>query len=154
MQTSQVILSFLARFFVGIVFIFFAVNKIFDWQDTERIFTTAICDWHTYVSYWVTLQDFCSSALSYTPTIAMVCTGLELIGGLMLVFGWQIRLGAFLLVLVFLPTIILFHPFWFLDGTTREISFNLFMRELAILGGLFAFLAYVTQKGKAPAPKK
>jgi uncharacterized membrane protein YphA (DoxX/SURF4 family) len=155
MQTSQVILSFIARFLVGIVFIFFAVNKIFDWQETERLFTTAICEWHTYVSYWMTLQDFCAAALSYASTIAMVFTALELIGGLMIIFGWEIRLGATLLVLAFIPTVLIFHPYWFLDGNAREVAFTLFIREMGILGGLFAFIAYAASKGKsAPAPKK
>ncbi len=55
---------------------------------------------------------------------------------LLLLFGIREKLGAFLLVIVLVPTTILMQPFWFAEGSERDMQIALFLRDMAILGGL------------------
>ncbi|HLL21545.1 MAG TPA: DoxX family protein [Kofleriaceae bacterium] len=66
----------------------------------------------------------------------------EIAGGLALVFGFLTRIGALGLIAFMIPTTIIFHGFWRFEGAEQELQMIQFMKNLAILGGLFTVLAY------------
>jgi putative oxidoreductase len=151
MSKLKSLLIILGRVLISLFFLLSALNKMVDWQETERSLVSLLCDWHSYVSSYISLQQFFGDLLAWVPALLIVMTGLEILGGLFLFFGFQARLGAFCLILVLIPLTILLHPFWFFEGIKREQSLMMFMRNLALLGGLF-FVSVFGGKEKKKAP--
>lgn len=142
MRVIQSIVIILGRICLSGLFIISAIYKVIDWQATERGLVSLICDWHAYVSFSASLQKFFSALLPWVPVVLVIITVLELIGGLLVLFGIKPRLGAFFLILFFIPATILVHQFWFLEGIKREMQMILFTKNIAILGGLLYILGF------------
>jgi len=142
MRTLQALIGFLGRTCVSIIFISSAFHKILDWQATERGLFSLLCDWQIYVSYSLELQRFFGSLLQWVPSILVVVTAIELIGGFMVLLGLKPRLGAFFLLIFFVPITILFHQFWFLEGIRREMQITIFLKNIAIMGALLIIIAF------------
>ena len=149
MKGLQTVGAFLGRLFMSLIFIMSAVNKIIDWQNTERGFVSLLCDWHSYVSFSMPLQKFFAVLLPWVPFILIIATVIELIGGILLLLGYKVRLGVFLLLIFFIPTTILFHQFWFLEGLRRDMQFVIFFKNIAIMGGLLYVLAFGAKKSNS-----
>jgi putative oxidoreductase len=66
----------------------------------------------------------------------------ELIGGLCLVFGFKARIAAFIMFLYLIPTTLIFHNFWALQGAARGDNQIHFLKNIAIMGGLLMVSAY------------
>ncbi|HEY7607831.1 MAG TPA: DoxX family protein [Alphaproteobacteria bacterium] len=67
----------------------------------------------------------------------------ELIGGVMLFIGLFSRLTAFALLLFVIAATILGHAFWtFADAGQAYLQIQQFLKNLAIIGGLLAIVAY------------
>ena len=66
----------------------------------------------------------------------------ELIGGLCLVFGFKARIVAFIMFLYMIPTTLIFHNFWALQGAARGDNQIHFLKNVAIMGGLLMVSAY------------
>lgn len=64
----------------------------------------------------------------------------ELGGGLSVLFGFKTWLGAFALIIFLIPTTLIFHDFWQYTGSAQQEQMIHFMKNLAIMGGLFALL--------------
>jgi putative oxidoreductase len=67
---------------------------------------------------------------------------MQLLGGLSLLLGYQARIGAVILIVFIIPTAIKLHNFWSVADTERNIEKTLFMKDVAILGGLLLILAF------------
>lgn len=65
---------------------------------------------------------------------------LQIIGGLSVLLGFEARVGALLLIVFILPSAFKMHDFWTVEGDARIVQKTLFMKDMAILGGLLAFL--------------
>ncbi|MGK0181048.1 MAG: putative membrane protein YphA (DoxX/SURF4 family) [Halioglobus sp.] len=61
---------------------------------------------------------------------------IEIIGGLFILLGYRSSLGAGLLMVFLIPVTLYFHNFWSYDGAAGTIRMQLFMKNLAIFGGL------------------
>ena len=71
------------------------------------------------------------------PELAVLVTGLMiLVGGVLIVAGFQSKIGAALIFLFLIPTAFIMHPFW---ARTDPISFGNemahFMKNIALAGG-------------------
>lgn len=64
----------------------------------------------------------------------------QIAGGLMVLFGWKARWGALLLIIFTIPTTLIFHDFWNVEGGEYRRQLTHFMKNLAILGGLFVVM--------------
>lgn len=60
----------------------------------------------------------------------------EIGGGLLLLLGWQARLGSALLIAFTIPATLIFHNFWALEGMEQQMQQIMFFKNLAIIGGL------------------
>lgn len=61
-----------------------------------------------------------------------------LLGGLSVLLGLYVRVGALLLVLFLIPTAILMHNFWTIDDPqARAVDQAHFMKDLALAGAAF-----------------
>jgi putative oxidoreductase len=92
--------------------------------------------------------------IPFSPILLLVATLFELLGGLSVLLGAKENMGAALLVLFLIPTTILMHQFWFIEGAARELQMIHFLKNLAILGGLLMIILQGTEKSKNSFPMK
>ena len=60
----------------------------------------------------------------------------EIVGALMLIFGWQTRLAAWALLAFVIVATLVGHRFWSGDPAQYVNQLNHFLKNLAIIGGL------------------
>lgn len=65
----------------------------------------------------------------------------ELLGGLLIVVGWQTRIVAFLLAGFTFLAGFFFHAFWAVDAAQFQAQYIHFMKNLAISGGFLLLVA-------------
>ena len=75
--------------------------------------------------------------------ILLVATILiELVGGLLILIGWQARLAATAVLLWMIPVTWLFHAYWGLPADQMQAQFIQFQKNLAIMGGLLYVIGF------------
>lgn len=85
-----------------------------------------------------------SYGLNWRQDLLLYGAGTFLVlGGLMVLLGYRARLGAFLLLLYWLPVTIIVHGFWKHPASTDLYRWEaiMFMKNIAIAGGLFMIMA-------------
>jgi len=86
------------------------------------------------------------------PQLAVIVTGLMLVlGGLSILLGVYVRIGALLLVAFLVPTALIMHNFWTLDDAMAQMNdMAHFMKDLALAGA--AFLVWYFERKGGPFP--
>lgn len=144
-KSIRVASTVLARFLLSAIFLTAGVHKIFHWHETETGLLNALCDWQGALANSPSAQECFGFLAPWTPLLLLVATLFELIGALLLLLGVREKLGATLLILVLVPATFVFHQFWFLDSAVRELQQAMFLKNLAILGGLILVLLHGAQ---------
>lgn len=67
---------------------------------------------------------------------AGIAIAIELLGGLAILTGFKARVTAWIVFLYLIPTTLMFHNFWTMQGAMRMGNQTHFMKNLAIMGGL------------------
>ena len=68
-----------------------------------------------------------------------------LLGGLSILLGFWVRIGAALLVIFLIPTAFIMHNFWTVTGPlTRANDQAHFLKDIALTGGALLFFVYGT----------
>lgn len=76
------------------------------------------------------------------PTFLAVVVGLlELIGGLALVVGYQVRLAGLALALFTVAASVVFHAFWSAPADQQYVAQLLFMKNISVAGGMLLISA-------------
>lgn len=150
MKKWQKTFMLLGRVFISLLFILSAINKIIDWQESEHGLTNFLLDWQSYASFSAGLQNFLGLILDWVPLLLVLLIVLQLVGGVLLFLGIKIRIGASLLVIFLLFSLNLFHPFWFFSSLKKQLELNLFLKDLAIMGGLLYVIAFGAKKEDKP----
>jgi uncharacterized membrane protein YphA (DoxX/SURF4 family) len=80
------------------------------------------------------------------PRLAVLGSGvLILVGGLLVLLGIWMDLGALLLVIFLIPTAILMHPFWKeTDPMAKQTEMVSFQKDLALAGAALIIFALYT----------
>jgi putative oxidoreductase len=127
MQSAAAILG---RLLITPIFLFSAVHKLMNWEPTVQ-------------SLAAELQKSLGRELpDPLPAVLLgIAAGVELLGGLMVLFGCGARLGAFALVLFLIPTSLVFHDFWTFTGEEQMNQMQHFMKNVTIMGGLLMVMA-------------
>jgi putative oxidoreductase len=73
---------------------------------------------------------------------AVLAVALEVLGGLALIAGYQTRWAALLMALFTVAAGVLFHNFWAAPAEAFQVQQIMFMKNLAIAGGLLALTAF------------
>lgn len=120
MEVIKDLAILVARICISSVFIWAAFEKLINWSGT--------------VDY-VKQKNIPYAALALPLAIAI-----QIFGGLSLLLGYQIRIGALILILFIVPAAIRFHDFWNLEGSVRTLEKTLFMKDVAIFGSLIMIL--------------
>jgi putative oxidoreductase len=74
----------------------------------------------------------------------------EIAGSLMIILGWNARIGALLLAIFLVPATLIFHNFWAVDAAQMTNQLNHFMKNLSIFGAL----VFVMGMGSGPLSLK
>lgn len=120
MRALSSFLLFIARLCLAAIFIFAASSKIIFFDDTA--------------------QYMASKGFTMIPLFLFGAAIVEFIGGLSLVFGLKTRFGALILLLFLVPTTLIFHDFWNASGLDKQIQQLMFLKNVAIFGGLLYVL--------------
>lgn len=121
MEFLQDLFSLMGRVLIGGVFLWAAYEKITHWSTT--------------------LAYMKARNVPYMDVVVPTSVGLKIAGALSLVLGWHAHLGAFVLLLITAASAIYLHDFWTKQGSDRNLEKLFFMKELAVIGGLFMILA-------------
>jgi putative oxidoreductase len=77
------------------------------------------------------------------PSAAIAAAALlEILGGLAILIGFQTRITSWALFIYLIPTSILFHNYWALEGALRANMEVHFFKNMAIMGGLLFLATY------------
>lgn len=77
------------------------------------------------------------------PMVLAVATGvLELVAGVLLIVGWQARWAALALAAFTLLATVLFHNYWAMPAEQQMVQKLMFMKNLAVTGGLLYVFAF------------
>ena len=136
------LLTVLGRIFVSVIFIASGVNKLLDWKSTENGVSKILSDWAQRAGDIDFLQTFFLQISPYVDILVLIALSFELIGGVMVLLGFHVKLGALLLFLFMIPTTILFHSFWYYEDPAQKIQLVMFLKNIAIMGGLLYMMAF------------
>ena len=120
---SQPMIALLGRILLAAIFFLSGINKLTDFAGTTALM---------------------HSAGLPMPELLLVSTILiEVFGALMLIFGWQTRVAAFVLFLFMIPVTLVFHNPWAAaeSAVVQQQMIHL-LKNLAIMGGLLNLLAF------------
>lgn len=81
-------------------------------------------------------QYMASKGLTMVPFFLVVAAIIEILGGLAILLGFKARIGAGILALYLIPVTFLFHDFWNVSGAEHLLQLIMFLKNLAIFGGL------------------
>jgi uncharacterized membrane protein YphA (DoxX/SURF4 family) len=127
----------LGRICLSLVFICLVANQILNWDQTLQAFDTSVSDWIIYPGLSDHIQKVFNLLLSYSSLLVVLGAVFAGLGGLLVLLGMKVRLGAILLLLFLIPLTVIMHAFWMYDGSTREMHMMMFLTNLSIIGGLF-----------------
>lgn len=114
--------SLLGRILLSAIFIIAGLMKIFGWSGTAAYMA--------------------SKGMPLIPLFLALTILVETGGGLALLVGFRARLAALALFLFLIPTTLIFHNFWALEGAARGAQQTNFLKNLAIMGGLLMVAAF------------
>lgn len=109
-----------------------------------RVFISGVFLWGAYekVKNWnATMTHLKSKSVPQVNIVAPVSIALKILGGLSVLLGWHAHIGALLLLIVAVPSAIWLHAFWKIHGPEHNIEKAIFMKEVAVIGGLLLLLA-------------
>ncbi|MDX2282361.1 MAG: DoxX family protein [Saprospiraceae bacterium] len=107
----------IGRIFISAIFIFEAIDSSWYYEKTKE----------TMALYGITWRQ---DLMLYGAILILV------LGGLMVLTGYRTRTGAILLLLYWTPVTFLVHAFWTYPKDEIRIQSILFMKDIAIIGGL------------------
>src|SRR5690349_9108821 len=128
------LIGFLGRVCLSIIFIVAGVRILLDWQGSEHYFIAGLCDWLSITMVHEKWQNLIEIAMNRAVVFLSAGVFCTLGGGLLVLLGLSVRLGAFLLLLFTVPATLLFHHFWTLQGVDRKMQMEMFIQSISIIG--------------------
>lgn len=141
----------LGRIFLGYIFIVGAINKILTWSDSLSQLDALFSDWQAYVTNISYLETMFAVLAPISSIVLVVAIALELVGGISVLVGFKPQIGAVCLIIFMIPTTVLVHHYWYLDGQARSLELIAFTKNISILGGLLILWASTSLVNKLRA---
>jgi len=115
-----------------------------------RIFLASLFLYEAYDSMFFfdkNLETLVSYGLTWNPRLLMYAGIMTLvIGGILVLIGYYARVGAFLLLLYWLPFSLIVYGFWNDPEDLKRLHGLMLMRNLSLCGGLLLLLAHGSGK--------
>ncbi len=131
---------YVARGLLSLIFLFAGADKLMNWQGTVDALATTFSNWYIHLEGGIISRETHRFLVESTPTFLGIATFLEIVGGLLLFFGFRVRWGALFLLLFLIPTTIISHAFWFEIGADLHRELGVFLKNLALIGALLYLL--------------
>lgn len=112
----------IGRVLLAMVFLMAGYSKITGWEGTSAYMA--------------------SVGMPLVPVFLVGAIAAEVLGGLSLILGVKARWGAAALFLFLIPATLVFHAFWNLSGPEQGLQTMMFIKNLAIMGGLAMITAF------------
>ena len=122
MKNSENYLSLVGRVLMAILFLPAGVGKIFGFAGTVA-----------YIG---------SAGLPLATIAAIGAILIEVLGGIALVLGFYTRISAIALALFTLVASLVFHAFWSVPADQVFVTQLLFVKNIAVIGGLLTIAAF------------
>jgi putative oxidoreductase len=121
------IIDLIGRIFISVIFLFEA-------YDSTKYFNE-------------TLRQMSQYGLTWQPKMLLLGAIVLLsMGGILVLIGYRASLGAFLLLLYWIPVTFIVHSFWNDPPELVRLQSILFMKNLAVTGGLLVVLVNGSQR--------
>lgn len=114
----------IGRILIALIFVIAGLNKI--------------------ISFSGTVGYIASQGVLFPQIAAVAAIIIELIGGLVLIMGWNARIAATALLLFTALAALIFHAFWAVPADMAQNQMIHFMKNLSIMGGLLYVIAFNT----------
>lgn len=115
-------IDLIGRILMAFIFLYDAYDSIFYFKATKDKMTSYGLNWN---------QDLLLSSAIF----------LLLLGGTLLLIGYRTRFAAALLLLYWLPVTLIVHSYWNDPEPFKRLQSLLFMKNMAIVGGLLLIWA-------------
>jgi putative oxidoreductase len=115
------VLDLIGRVFISVIFFFEAYDSVRYFSDTKDQMTRSGLLWQ---------QDFLLTSAIF----------ILVLGGILILLGYRSTFGAILLLSYWIPVTFIAHDFWNCPPQTIRIESIIFMKNLAISGGLLMIL--------------
>ena len=122
MQAVEKFGPVVGRILLALIFLMSGINKVLNWEGTE--------------GYMASVG---------MPMVTLFLIGavvLEIGGSLSVIAGFKARWGALALIVFTIPTTFIFHAYWAVDPAQMQIQQIMFMKNLAMVGGLLIIMAF------------
>lgn len=117
-----------------------------NWQGAVDGLVLTFSEWHMHLEGTLLKENVHEMLVSSANVIMGVAIGLELIGAVLVLLGFKIRIGAVLLLLFLIPVTIIMHPFWFNVGSELKQELSIFLKNLSLIGALLYIALTPSQK--------
>lgn len=159
MRFFQVIIGGLGRLCLSLVFLWTGVTKLLEWGSSREELLAAI---DSVTASGVTMSPAMLNIFAFMEAYPAVIIGLgallEILGAIMILLGYKPRLGSTLLLFFLIPATFVMHHFWLVDKMADpdlyQIELMMFLKNVAIIGGLLIVLAFGTGMVKVKKAKK
>jgi putative oxidoreductase len=121
-ETNSKHIILIGRILLSLIFLISAAGKLFNFTGTAGMMSA---------------KGFPVASLFLVGALAF-----ELLGGLSVLTGYKARLGAAALIVFLIPTTLIFHNFWAVQGLEQQMQAAMFLKNLAIAGGLALVIAF------------
>jgi putative oxidoreductase len=93
-------------------------------------------------SFSGTQQFMAAKGMPATAFFLAMAILFESLGGLSVLLGYKVRVGALALIVFLIPATLIFHNFWDYQGMEMQMQMTNFLKNAAIMGGLTLLLAF------------
>ena len=108
-----------------------------NWDVAYTDLDSAIVNLQMYSGNYQLIGSLLDQLVNYIPIMLGVGIFLQVIGGLLVFFGLRPRVGGTFLAIYMICATLIYYPFWFYEGEQMTFNLVLFLKNLAILGGIF-----------------
>lgn len=142
-------IAFLGRFCLSAIFIISGVTQIIHFREAQLEVMRVFTEWLVWgMGNWK--EAPIEVAIDWSAAVLVVGIIFQLLGGLLLILGFKVRWGAFLLLIFTALASVMFHNFWTLQGPAKVFELIMFLKNFSIIGGLLLVIAFGTGARKEP----
>lgn len=122
MKSLERYLPLAGRILLSLIFVMSGLSKVGGWNDTAGYMA--------------------SKGMPLIPVFLVGAILVEVLGGLSVLLGFKAKLGAVALAVFLIPATLTFHNFWAYQGMEQQVQMSMFMKNLAIMGGLLLVIGF------------
>lgn len=115
-------LPLLGRILIGHLFLLSGLNKVFHYSQTAAYMA--------------------SKNVPMVELLLVLSIIIEIVGALMIILGWRVKLAATIVFLWLIPVTFMMHNFWAVPGAERMGQLINFQKNLVIMGAMLYLVAF------------